>query len=66
VGSVSILPGADWATTTVDVPASLSGRHRLVLTFAPNTPGDAVGSLAWIRIVPQGRDAKAAGSLNGS
>jgi type 1 glutamine amidotransferase len=66
VGTVSVAPGSDWTTTSVDVPASLTGRRDLVLTFTPNVPGDAVGSIAWIRLVPTGRDAKAAGSLNGS
>lgn len=66
VGTVSVLPGSDWATTTVDVPSSLTGRHALVLTFTPNASGDSVGSIAWIRLVPTGRDARAAGSLNGS
>ena len=66
IGSVSVAPGADWATSTVDVPDSVTGRHDLVLTFAPNVPGDAVGSIAWLRFIPKPRDSAAVRSLNGS
>jgi trehalose utilization protein len=53
VATSTIGPAAAWATQSVSVPRSFHGVHSLVFTFTPTVPGQPVGSLAWVRLIPR-------------